>query len=203
MPMPPAKMPSDVHPESGFRLPRPDRAAMEPAAQRLHDYFADPNSGSYAGLWGPGGIRLHSPGLALTMQALNNYLRRESGIGRKVRELSILATARELDSQFEWTAHEPEALKEGISPATIDVVKHRRPVDGLSEMEQVVILLGREMFGARKVRSETFARALALFGARMLVDLVAVMGNYACTAALLTAFDMQLRPGQQPLLPVG
>jgi hypothetical protein len=33
-----------------------------------------------------------------------------------------------------------------------------------------------------------------------LVDLVALMGNYASTAALLTAFDMQLNPGQSPPL---
>jgi hypothetical protein len=29
-----------------------------------------------------------------------------------------------------------------------------------------------------------------------------LMGNYAATAALLTAFDMQLPEGQKPLLPV-
>jgi hypothetical protein len=28
------------------------------------------------------------------------------------------------------------------------------------------------------------------------------MGNYAGTAALLTALDMQLHPGQKPLLPM-
>ena len=194
-------MPPDVYPDSGFRLPRPDRAQMPPDAQALYDYFADPKAGSYAGLWGPGAIRLHSPKLALTMQAHNDYLRREAGIDRQVRELAVLATARELDSQFEWTAHEPEALKEGISPATIDIVRHRRPVESLSEMEQVVILLGREIFGARKVKRETFARALKFFGARLLVDVVAVMANYANTAAMLTAFDMQLRPDQKPLLP--
>jgi 4-carboxymuconolactone decarboxylase len=49
--------------------------------------------------------------------------------------------------------------------------------------------------------SATFARALRQFGRRALVDLVAVMGNYAGTAALLTAFDMQVDPGQPPLLP--
>jgi len=38
-------------------------------------------------------------------------------------------------------------------------------------------------------------------GRRALVDLVALMGNYAGTAALLTAFDMQLDPGQAPPLP--
>jgi len=35
-----------------------------------------------------------------------------------------------------------------------------------------------------------------------LVELVMLMGNYAATAALLTAFDMQLPEGQKPLLPV-
>ena len=54
----------------------------------------------------------------------------------------------------------------------------------------------------RKVMPGTFARALRQFGRRALVDLVALMGNYAGTAALLTAFDMQLDPGQQPPLPV-
>jgi hypothetical protein len=34
-----------------------------------------------------------------------------------------------------------------------------------------------------------------------LVDLVALMGNYAGTAALLTVFDMQLDPGRPPPLP--
>ena len=47
----------------------------------------------------------------------------------------------------------------------------------------------------------TFARCLALFGRKKLVDLVALMGNYASTAALLTAFDMRLDPGIEPPLP--
>ena len=53
----------------------------------------------------------------------------------------------------------------------------------------------------KKVSSATFARALQQFGPHALVDLVALMGNYAGTAALLTAFDMQLDPGQPPPLP--
>jgi hypothetical protein len=31
---------------------------------------------------------------------------------------------------------------------------------------------------------------------------VMLMGNYAGTAALLTAFDMQLHAGKKPLLPI-
>jgi 4-carboxymuconolactone decarboxylase len=52
------------------------------------------------------------------------------------------------------------------------------------------------------VSSATFAKAKALFGPNKLVDLVLLMGNYAGTAALLTAVDMQLHKGKQPLLPI-
>jgi 4-carboxymuconolactone decarboxylase len=57
------------------------------------------------------------------------------------------------------------------------------------------------MIGRRKVSSETFARAVKLFGRRGLVDVVSLMGNYVATALLLVAFDAQLPEGQEPLLP--
>lgn len=193
---------SDIDPEMGARVPLPKRDDLPEEAKALYDYFADPAGGTYAGLRGPGGIRLHSPPVALAMQPLNRYLRRDSGISRPVRELSILVVARELDSQFEWTMHEPEARAEGIPQEVIDIVKHRRPADHLPETEAVVIRLGREIFGDHKVTPETYARALALFGRRMLVDLVSVMGSYAGTAALLCAFDMQVHEGDAPLLPI-
>ena len=192
---------SDIYPDMGARVPLPKREDLPDEAKALYDYFADPAGGTYAGLRGPGGIRLHSPPVALAMQPLNRYLRRESGIPRPVRELAILVVARELDSQFEWTMHEPEALEEGISPEAIDIVKYRRPADHLPEPQATIIRLGREIFRDHRVSPETFARAQAQFGRRMLIDLVSVMGNYAATAALLCAFDMQVHEGDEPLLP--
>jgi 4-carboxymuconolactone decarboxylase len=95
-------------------------------------------------------------------------------------------------------------LFEQVSPAMAkaQAVKHRKDTSGLDKADAIVIELGREIFGARKVASATFARSLRLFGRRALVDLVALMGNYAGTAALLTTSDMQLDPGQPPPLPL-
>jgi 4-carboxymuconolactone decarboxylase len=113
-----------------------------------------------------------------------------------VRELAILTTARELDSQFEWAAHEPAALERASRPKSpISSVAAQARAFSMKP-DAIVIELGREIFGARKVASETFGRALQQFGRRALVNLVALMGNYAGTAALLTAFDMQLDPDQ-------
>jgi 4-carboxymuconolactone decarboxylase len=192
--------PVDIDPQSGCRLPLPRREDLDAAGQRVYDSLADPNGGTLRGLRGPGGILLHSPDLSRYTRPLNRYLRHEAGLGGRVRELAILTTARELDSQFEWAAHEPEALREGISRDVIEIIKHRLETSGLDYADAVVIELGREIFGARKVASETFTRALRHFGRRALVDLVALMGNYAGTAALLTAFDMQLDSDQPPLL---
>ena len=194
--------PDDIDPQSGCRLPLPNRAELSVEAAAIYDSLADPNGGSIRGLRGPGGIHLHSPELVQHTRALNQYLRHRAGLGARIREVAILTTARELGSQFEWAAHEPEARREGISPETIDVIRYRKNTALLDETDAIVIELGREIFSVRKVGSATFARALARFGRRKLVDLVALMGNYAATAALLTAFDMQLDPNQPPLLPV-
>jgi 4-carboxymuconolactone decarboxylase len=92
-------------------------------------------------------------------------------------------------------------LGAGVPAELIDTIRHRRPLDTIDPADAVVIELARDIFTARKVAASTFARALALFGRKKLVELVALMGNYAATAALLTAFDMQLDPDQEPPLP--
>ncbi len=196
------RLPDDIDPESGCRLPVPRREALDAAAAEIFDQLRTPSGRSLVGLNGPGGIRLNSPQLAVLNQPLNGYLRWETALPGRIRELAILVVARAQDCQFEWVQHEGAAEREGLSAETIDIVRHRGPVDGLDETEAAVITLGREIFEDKRVGPQTYARALAAFGARDLVDLVSLMGLYAATAALLTAFDMQLRPGQQPSLPI-
>jgi len=194
-------MPSDIDPRSGMRLPLPNREDLDEAGQKAYDRGTTPGA-TIAGLQGPAGIQLFSPKTAAHASALNRYLRYEAGFTPHVREVAILTTAREMDSQFEWVAHEPEALKEGVPQAVIDVIKYRRSTIGLDATDALVIELGRELWRDHKVGAETFAQANALFGPNKLVDLVMLMGNYAGTAALLAAVDMQLHAGKKPLLPI-
>jgi 4-carboxymuconolactone decarboxylase len=194
-------VPSDIDPQSGNRLPLPRREDLDERTRPIFDRLADAGGGSLAGLQGPGGIRLHSPRMAAALHETNQYLRAEAGIEPAVRELAILVTARENECQFEWAAHEPAAVAAGVTTDVIETVRHRRDTKGLGETEAIVIRLGREIFAAHRVSSETFAAALRLFGQRGLVDVVSLMGQYAATAAVLIAFDQQLRPGQEPPLP--
>src|SRR5580700_2652391 len=165
--------PDDIDPESGCRLPLPKREELSAEAQQSYDRLATPSGENLRGLRGPGGIQLHSPELSRRSRPVNRYLRFEAGLSDRVRELAILTTARELDSQFEWAAHEDEARRQGIAPELIDIIRYRRSLDGLTDVDAMVVALGREIFGTRKVSSATFARCLRHFGRRALVDLVA------------------------------
>jgi 4-carboxymuconolactone decarboxylase len=194
-------LPKDIYPDSLSRFPLLTRELLDEVGRKHYDAVVGPQSRTLVGLRGPSGIWLHSPKLAGFVRAANQYLRFESALDRRLTELAILVTARELDSQFEWTAHEPAALKEGLEPRIIDVVKRGRPIAGLGKKEALIVGFGRELFRTRKLRSQTFARAVELFGRRGVLELVALMGNYAGTALILAAVDQQLHPEQTPLLP--
>jgi 4-carboxymuconolactone decarboxylase len=192
-------MPSDIDPQSGFRLPLPRREDLDEIGKRAYDRASTPGK-TIVGLRGPSGIHLYSPQTVEAHNTMNQYLRFKC-FDAKIREVAILTVAREMDSRFEWAAHEPEALKEGVSQQVIDVIKYRNNTEGLDETYAAVIEFGRQIFRDHKVTPKAFARVSALLPANKLVELVLLMGTYASTAALLCAFDMQVPEGK-PLLPV-
>jgi 4-carboxymuconolactone decarboxylase len=196
--------PIGIYRESGNRLPVIRRESLDDFGKAEYDEIQeDIRSGRMlAGLYGPVGIRLYSPRVSDGTLRSNMYLRFDSDIGRRTYELAVLVTARELDQQFEWTAHEPAALKAGVEQDVIDIIKFRRSVAALPPRDGLVIQIGREALTDRTVTLKTFNEALHVFGERNLVDIVSVIGEYASTAVLLNVFDQQLRPGQPPLLPL-
>lgn len=199
---PESTLPADVYPDSRNRLPLVKRDELDEDGKQIYDGYLN-NPLSLAGLQGPGGIRLHSPRLAARTRPVNRYLRYEAGLDRRLSELAMLIAAREMNQHFEWYQHEPVALKEGVEPEIIDVVRHRKPTTGLGEKEAVLIQLGREAIGRHAVAPETFATAYRLFGAEMLVNYVSLLAEYAASAIMLTIFDQRLPPGTTSTLPTG
>lgn len=188
--------PADIHPETGNRFPAIKRDALDDAGKKRYD------ARGVADAFGPAAIRLYSPPVADLMGNLNEYLRRKSGLELRLVELAILVTAREMDCAYVWTAHEPPALKAGLSQQVIDTVKFRRPVTTLGEAEAVIVQLGRESITRHKVASETFARAVKLFGHQGVVNILSLMGDYAATTIMLNAADQHVRPRDKSLLPL-
>lgn len=190
-------LPADVDPISRNRLPMPTRADMANDEERkIFDELSKRAASA----------RLFSPIIAKAFSEAHAYAKFNDVLGSRLVQITVLVTARELDSQFEWTQWEEHGLMSGqkslVEPAIIDTIKYCKPVVGLGAKETAIINFGRELLGPKKkVSSETFAETLRLFGRRSTVDLVELMVLYQATATELNAFDGQLRPGQKPLLP--
>ena len=185
--------------ESLSRLPVVVRENLDAEGKRIYDYIA--GRGGTAPKTGPGGVSLHSPAAAEAIQMLNQALRR-TVIGAKYFEISALVGAREFDQQYEWSGHEPAALRAGVDQAAIDAIKLDRDVAGLEEKSATVILMGRQLFrGTHQLNTELWAQAVRLFGPQGALEITMVMGDYAMAAVMLNAVNQQLPPGRPALLP--
>lgn len=200
-----ADIPSDIHRDSWGRLPLPDRSALDADGQRAFDVIVHPDSRYASGPRGPVAMWLYSPLMAEHIFPASTYLRFGTDKDQRLTELAILVTAREVQSQYEWSAHEPLALAAGLEPEVVELVKHRRSLDGtvpgLGERERVIIQFAREVISEAQVGADTFVLARQQFGDRGVMDLTGLIGYYNFVNLTLKAFNVQLASGRTRLLP--
>ena len=203
-----ADIPDDIYRDSSARLPQVQREDLDAAGRDAFDTYVSPGTGYETGLRGPVGMWMHSPELAQAIFDVRLRVRYGSAKDQRLTELTIIATAREINNQYEYTAHEPAARSAGLEQEIIDIVRFRKPLQGLSdieglgETEKVIIQFTREVVSAEKVSSDTFARASAVFGNEGVMDLTGLIGYYSFVAMTLKAFDVQRPVGSELLLPI-
>ena len=202
-----ADIPADIHEDSWARLPLPRRDRLDTDGQRAFDVVVNPDSRYADGLRGPAAMWIYSPLMAEHIFHASTYLRFGTEKDQRLTELVILATAREVRSQYAWTAHEPAGRRAGLEDGIIDIVKHRKSLDevsdvpGLGDKERTIIQFVREVVSDEKVGPETFVRARELFGDKAVMDLAGLVGYYNFVNFTLKTFDVQLAPGGERLLP--
>lgn len=179
------------------RLPPLDPAALTPDQKRVHDHIAAGHS--HGQVRGPWAIELRIPELAHHYHALYERLCVRPNIGRRLFELMVIVVARHWDSQFEWFAHERQALEHGVTPAVVDAIRERRTPAFERDDERLVYELVNELNQAHRIEQATYDRALAAFGEENLVELIVGAGTYASIAMQLNAFEVALPPGARPL----
>ena len=205
-----ADIPPDIYEDSWARLPTINRESLDAEDQRAFDIIVNPDSRYATGLRGPVGMWMYSPRMAEHIFPASTYLRYGNNGTRdqQLTELAILTTARELDSQCEWTAHEPLARKAGLKEEIIELLRFGRPLDdpgalpGLGERERTIIRVTRELINEPKVSAEAFVEAQTLFGNEGVMDLAGLVGYYTFVNYTLKMFDVQRTPGSRLLLPL-
>ncbi len=152
---------------------------------------------------GPYSVAINSPEMAQRRSHLTAYLRFESTFSKRIQELAILATARNFDCPYIWNAHAPAARREGVSDTLVDAIRDRQPLPDMADDERAIVNFCNEFYANHRISASTFQIALEQFGAQHLVEITALMGNYAQTAFFLNAFEVELPDDRtEPVLPV-
>jgi 4-carboxymuconolactone decarboxylase len=169
----------------------------------LRSIFDEVSSGPGGVGTGPMSVLKYSPEMSRRAIPLFNYLRNESSLPQKVRELAMLTTARAKDCPYIWNAHVRLGRQAGLSDALINALRDREPLPPMSVEEAVVIKLGMEFFQTNRVNQGTFDAALEQFGPQGLVELTTLMGFYAMLAFNANAVELGLpHEMAEPPLPV-
>ena len=177
------------------RLSAPDPATMNDHQKQV---YAEIAAGPRGRVRGPLAIWLNRPGLAEHAQALGQYCRYDSSLCPRLSELAILTMAVLWQSEFEWWAHKPIALKAGVSQDTIDALMNdRHPIPFAQEDEQVVYEFVHTLVTTRRIPEWLYVKAINTLGQDNVVDLVGLAGYYTLISMTLNVFEVGLPEGEQ------
>jgi 4-carboxymuconolactone decarboxylase len=182
---------------AGDRLP-PIPDAQLTAAQR--EAIAAFKEARGAAVTGPFHPLLRSPELMTRTRAMGDYLRYKSALPPRLSELVILITAREWTQQYEWNAHYPIALKAGLRREVADAIAEGQRPRAMQDDEAALFDLCRELHTSKTVSDGTYARALALFGEKGVVDAIGISGYYSMLAMVLNTARTPSPDNGSPIL---
>ncbi len=181
------------------RLPPLDDATLSAAQRRVVDAITQ---GPRGRLSGPFIALLRSPELCQRTQMLGEYLRYDSDITPRLRELAILATARHWHQNYEWNSHAAIAERAGLPRALIDALAEGRSPDPVADDEAAVLGFCRELHQKHAVGDATYARARELLGEAGVVELCGICGYYALLAMVLNVARTPLPAGAKAPFPL-
>jgi len=139
-------------------------------------------------LAGPFAVMLLTPEVGHAMQQVGAKIRFSASLTARERELGILAVAGRLRSDFERLAHEPAAIKAGLTRAQVNAVLSGRVPDGLTEDEALIARLAQVMTADRTLPDEDYAAGVAALGKERLAELTWLVGYYSALALALSVF---------------
>jgi 4-carboxymuconolactone decarboxylase len=170
------------------RLPEvTDRNALPDDKQDAFDYLVKTRGAVRL----PFSVILNNPEVCYRVAHVGSYIRFESSLPDNIRELAVLASAREFDVRFEWAAHARIASEAGISDATIDVIANKKELDGLSEEEALPIRFARELLRNHRASNETWSAAQSKYGDQGAIEIITTVGYYAMLGCLLNGLEIE------------
>ncbi len=180
------------------RLPMMAADAMTPQQRAAAEELI---AGPRKAVFGPFIPLLRSPELMSRVGKLGEYLRFDSVLDVRTRELATCVAARHTSNQFEWLMHVPAALKAGVPQSTLDALAQGRQPRDASEADAATIAFATELLTHHGVSDVTWAEALARFGEQGAVELTGLIGYFVmvCWVMNVARTDTRNTGGAAPL----
>lgn len=134
------------------------------------------------------------PELFEHLQALGTFVRFQSVLPPRMREIAVLMAAVEQRSAFEWQTHEKTAALAGVEPTLMAAIGSEAALDpDLTDVRDAVRCVVR----LESLPQALFERLLGLYGVQGAVELITLASMYRMFAGLGAAFDSHM-PADTP-----
>jgi 4-carboxymuconolactone decarboxylase len=138
---------------------------------------------------------LNNPKAAGYLTSMGASLRFQSTVPDNLKELAIILTAREWNSDIEWTGHAVAAARAGISDASIESIRTHK-TDSLAGEEAAVARFVHEMIRDKAVSDQTYGSVRSILGDRGAVDLTLTVSYYSALALAQIALELEMGEGR-------
>ncbi|HYW57027.1 MAG TPA: carboxymuconolactone decarboxylase family protein, partial [Polaromonas sp.] len=152
-------------------------------------------AGPRKAVFGPFIPLLRSPELMERVGKVGEYLRFDSILEVRIRELTMCLVARHVSNQFEWLMHAPLALKAGVLQTTLDAIAVGKHPHSVAADEAAAVDLVTELLQHHGVCDASYAAALTAFGEQGVVELTTLVGYFAMVCWVMNV-------GRTPTQPV-
>lgn len=181
-------------------MPRIGSVTRDQLSEGDRQYY-DAIVGTRGSVRGPFGVLLNSPKLAARVADTGAFVRFEFNQPEGLKEVLIIATAREMRQQYEFSAHARLARQAGVSEGTIRAIADGSAPAGLEGDEALLVGFVHELLRERRVGDATFGAMVARFGERDTLHFTVLCGHYLLVAQVLTAFEVELGEGMAAEIP--
>jgi 4-carboxymuconolactone decarboxylase len=185
----------------GGRLPLADPASLTDAQRELFDTVVRSRVPWADGagfrvtttdnrLIGPFNAFLLQPEVAEAFLAFRSAATDHTTLSDREREIVIVAVGAVWGAKYELYAHTALARQAGIAENDLTTLLDGRTPESLSDRERLAADVTRQLSSAHHVSDELYREAEKAFGAKGLLDIVMLMGQYQTVCSLLTLFDV-------------
>jgi 4-carboxymuconolactone decarboxylase len=145
-------------------------------------------------------IAARSPEAGDLLFTMGDRVRFHMSVPDKLKELTIILTARYWAAQYEWIAHHRAAVQAGFGEDKVKAIAEGKRPAGMSGDEEAVYNFITELFKTRGVRDETFATVKNVVGERGVVDLLITAGYYQIVSMYMSIDRMPVAENDKPEL---